>query len=1393
MHPYLSRNKKINFSGNVNFQIVDIYAKDEQDLYDEEKCEYMIHLFGITENSESVHLKVTGFRPYFFIKVPQNFSTYQANQLKNYINGNLSHFNKNSFKGCKLEKRMDYYGFNNFKKENFICLYFENRKCLYEVKKLLSSARHLGFIPKFYESKLEPFLRFLHIQEVQPAGWVTVAPEDYKPCTEANSQIDITTKWTKVHPYETKQIAPYLQASFDIECVAGDGIRFPEADQDDDCVIQIGTTVYKLGDDNINPLKHIVTLKSCDPIPGTIVESYETEEEMLMGWINFIQKLDPDIITGYNIYGFDFKYIHDRAKKLGILYQFEKLSRFRNYRSVLIEKKLSSAALGSNVMYYMDSPGRLLIDLYKVCQRDYNFESYKLDDVAGEFICGKIIKHKIGKKYTYLTVSSVADLEVGNFIGITVNKLTKFEHGKSIKFKVAKIQKDKLVIEGVLDLPKDKPLQWKLMKDDMKYTDLFKFQNKDSKHRSIIGKYCIQDNILCNKLMDKLKILVNNIGMANVCYVPMSYLFLRGQGIKAYSLVAKRCRIEGYLIPDKEYSVGDGDKFQGATVLNATAGGYFHPISCNDFASLYPSSIISHNLSPDTYIINPKFSKNVKHNKIVCNESTSYNFVKPEEGDVDNESLRKGRGIIPKVLIDLLASRKHVKGLMKHEKDPFQKSILDGLQLSYKLTCNSIYGQLGSSYSSIACKPAAEATTAVSRGLLQIAADETKKLYPDCEIIYGDSVTGDTPLLMRYPDGNMTLKTIETLSNEWKQYDEFKPFDTLSSNRRNKEQSITDMEVWTDNGWNPIKRVIRHKCNKKIYRVNTHYGVVDVTEDHSLLNENGEKLKSSDCIISQTKLLQSYPTFEGMPISLNEIINSLNNMDEKIISKKSFLYGFFYGDGSCDYYQCNSGAKYSWAINNNNYEILKTMQKWLTDVYSMDFKILDTMESSGVYKLVPVGDIKKMVIEFRSLFYDKERYKIIPDNILNGSYQERLDFFKGYYLADGAKCTNTNTKNIRMCNKGKIGSAQLYYLMKSLGYKTSIQIRSDKEHIYRLTSTSTTDKQRKIGNIVKKVVDLGYNDDYVYDLETVKGRFQAGIGEIIVSNTDSLFIKYIHVKDNPTPEEKQEALQKSIDCAMQVEKIVSSKLPWPHNLEYEKTYYPYILYSKKRYSGVMYEFDTKNYTKIDNKGIVLKRRDNAKIVKYIFGGALNIILFEQNIDKAFEFIKKTLEDLCEGKFSQDFLVISKTLRVTKTDPAHKILAQRMACRDPGNAPNLNDRIPYIYIELRKQEEKRILAEQGRKKLLQGDKIEHPDYVTEHNLKPDYHHYITNQIMKPLLQLLAIFEKDTESMKDKDADKVIKLKEQIVEKKLFHNIIRRQQARQNGMRPLDMFFKKVSKI
>ena len=85
-------------------------------------------------------------------------------------------------------------------------------------------------------------------------------------------------------------------------------------------------------------------------------------------------------------------------------------------------------------------------------------------------------------------------------------------------------------------------------------------------------------------------------------------------------------------------------------------------------------------------------------------------------------------------------------------------------------------------------------------------------------------------------------------------------------------------------------------------------------------------------------------------------------------------------------------------------------------------------------------------------------------------------------FADGYKCRNVKVKNICFSNKGKIGSSQLYYLCKTLGYNVSINTRKDKLNVYKITCSLT--KLRKPANILKKMIYLrDSEDEYVYDLK----------------------------------------------------------------------------------------------------------------------------------------------------------------------------------------------------------------------------------------------------------------------------------------------------------------------
>jgi DNA polymerase elongation subunit (family B) len=250
------------------------------------------------------------------------------------------------------------------------------------------------------------------------------------------------------------------------------------------------------------------------------------------------------------------------------------------------------------------------------------------------------------------------------------------------------------------------------------------------------------------------------------------------------------------------------------------------------------------------------------------------------------------------------------------------------------------------------------------------------------------------------------------------------------------------------------------------------------------------------------------------------------------------------------------------------------------------------------------------------------------------------------------------------------------------------------------------------------------------------------------------------------------------------------------------------LLSKKRYVSIKYEFDhTKG--KRNEMGIVLKRRDNAPIVKDVYGGVIDILMKEKNIQKAIDYVHNCLRDLVDGNVPIEKLIITKSLRSFYKNPqgvAHKVLADRIGQREPGNKPTSGDRIAFVYIVTK--------APAKGKKMLQGDKIETPTFIKDNNLQIDYSFYITNQIMKPLLQLFGLvlediwlnqkpprrakvtnFKKEIENIRrdiedDKKCDKKIsQIKDKEVQALIFDTYLRDTNNAKTGNQSVLKFFTK----
>ena len=1290
-------------------------SDDDSDRFkkvNRDKSAFMIQMFGINEEGQKASIIVEEYQPFFYLKVPNVWGQKMKKEFQDHLKAKVGAYYEKSIIECKLIERKKLYEFDAGKLHRFILIKFANVPAYNKVKnfwyydttddegqrerRLLKNGYPFksSFI-ELYEANIPPLLRFFHLREISPSGWVALP---HKKCLEIVGVNKKTTcdqefviNYKNVIPLNDKETrVPYKIMSFDIEASSSHGdfpvpiksykklatnivdifrkrpdsdlvpdkcktllraiiktafnqsddplpnvdlvypktrllvedmevrteawlqtkvrdrqinngeehliesmfenankalqvVKDDEKEDDDgadansdagsdnelveeepehyykigsgfkpesyknkqstivdimcdkkfdregkiielitslsshfsklegDKVTFIGSTFLRYGEKEPY-LNHCAVLNTCDSlesvVPNSAIETYRTEEEVLLAWTNLVQRENPDIVIGYNIFSFDYEFMFRRSQELNCVDEFLKLSRNNDelcatidYKTGKTEIDKSSITLASGTydLSIIKMNGRLQIDMLNWFRRTENLTSYKLDYVGGHFI-GDYIKdlehltralEPYGSELrTRFKTSNMTGLQVDSFIHFEVINHSSDYYKGGDKFRVTKINKEEkwFEIEGH-ESPVAKAVKWGLAKDDVTPKDIFRMTNEGPTARAIIAKYCIQDCNLVQHLFAKVDVVTDLVEMAKLCSVPMSFLIFRGQGIKLTSYVAKKCKEKGVLMPviDKG-SMDDG--YEGAIVLEPKCGLYLDsPVPVGDFASLYPSSMLSENLCPSSKVWTKIYdlsnnlvaetgSKNL--GQYVYDNLPGYEYVditfdtfryvrKTPKGRA--EKVRSGykicrfaqplliegveeKAIMPSILQELLKARKDTRKEIPLTQDEFMKNVLDKRQLAYKVTANSLYGQLGAKTSTFYEPDIAASTTATGRLLLTYA----KRVVEEC-----------------YEDVNLDTK----------------------------------------------------------------YGLVN--------------------------------------------------------TKAEYVYG----------------------------------------------------------------------------------------------------------------------------------------------------------------------------------------------------------------DTDSVFFKFnLLNKETGEPILGPKALELSIEIAQSACHTVSKFLKQPHDFEYEKTFMPFCLLSKKRYVGIKYETDP-NKGKRNEMGIVLKRRDNAPIVKDVYGGVIDILMKECNVQKAIEYVNRCLQEMVDGRVAMDKLIITKSLRSFYKNPhqiAHKVLADRIAAREPGNKPTSGDRIPFAYII------------QANKKALQGEKIETPTFIKEKGLPLDYSFYITNQIMKPLLQLFGLVLEDIWRMQNKGAkiskfrreiaelrreqednkkfeDKLAKMKDKEVKTLIFDKYLRETNNAKEGNQSVAKFFQK----
>jgi DNA polymerase delta subunit 1 len=283
----------------------------------------------------------------------------------------------------KVDRYKDIWGFQNGQDHLFAQVFC---KTLADRRRISSRIRRtplkiLNVKVPLYEANVDPVLRLMHRTGIQSTGWIDTSGADCDREFNTHANIELMCKnWKDLKPYDTTDIAPFVVASMDIECHSSTG-KFPDPEVPGDACFQIAISLMRFGSDDVYD-KTCLCYKQTAPSSTANIQSFDTERDLLMAYTDYLIKHDVDIITGWNIFGFDLRYIMKRAEMARCPPSFYQMSKIKETVCNITEKKLSSSALGDNKLHIVPTPGRFYFDLFQEVKKEYKLDSYKLDNVS---------------------------------------------------------------------------------------------------------------------------------------------------------------------------------------------------------------------------------------------------------------------------------------------------------------------------------------------------------------------------------------------------------------------------------------------------------------------------------------------------------------------------------------------------------------------------------------------------------------------------------------------------------------------------------------------------------------------------------------------------------------------------------------------------------------------------------------------------------------------------------------------------------------------------------------------------------------------------------------------------------------------------------------------------
>lgn len=693
----------------VSFQSIDWIERDFQYKY-----EVICH--GVTSTGLTISVVLTGFRPYFYIRVPNGESLASIRTLieqRIELTSPSRAFLLEAPQTTMVETKeyQDIYGFSNGEKMKAVKVTTTSQSFYYL---LARTCRDLDM--QLYGSNFGNAMKLVTDQNWLFCGWFRLKEAiKVDESIDTKAQLKIRCHYTNVIAFEDNAIAPILQASMDIEAYGSVG--FPNPSIPDDCVTQIATVFKRYGDPQYC-LKTVYVLgEACRPVgDDVLVRCFLTEKDLLLNWAMLIEQTDPDIMYTYNGDKFDYGFLFCRAKRYASHYDrfLKALSRSKTRATDLKEVAFNSAAYGSSKYERPVFHGRINFDLLIYVQRQFQMESYSLNSVSESFLKDK--KMDLSPK-EMMRLFKVGDADSLGTIAEYCVKDTLLPQCLVEKL---------LVIESLVEMSNIThiPFSFNLERGQQikVFSQIVRF--------SLPLKYLVPD-------------LRGSIDVDDVSYKGAVVLVAKAGFYECVSTLDFASLYPSIIMAHRLcYS---------SLVMDDAAYGHIEGVDYRTFEWEEEEEVVGVNCAAITKSTGSPCKKPAKYGDF-CGTH------KPKDDSVQHRKVRMVKysakfayhdnTVLPKLLDELYKRRKAVRRMIPGEKDQFVRNLLDKRQLAIKVSMNSCYGFLAAHM--LKAKSIAATVTSVGRQMIMASKEYTELQFPQVlatmtkqqyrlDVVYGDT------------------------------------------------------------------------------------------------------------------------------------------------------------------------------------------------------------------------------------------------------------------------------------------------------------------------------------------------------------------------------------------------------------------------------------------------------------------------------------------------------------------------------------------------------------------------------------------------------------------------------------------------------------------------------